>query len=424
MNTQILTAAHAAWSAGASARATRNRYKRYTYGDQWGDIVTDSRGRYMEESELLRRAGRKPLTNNLIRRLVKTVVGRYRNVCAENGRYSDEPGSLDAVNCLAELDARLLEEFLISGMAVQRIVRERRPYGRGVWVENVNPCHFFHNAFRDPRGHDLEMCGMLHSMSLAEVTSRFGGGDAARVRRLENIFASAADSALVSLTGNDSEFYTSADGRCRVIEVWTLDAVPSGKAGAYDFKWRCRWLSPSGDLLASYLSPWRHGSHPFVVKFYPLTDGEVHPFVEDVIDQQRYINRLIVLIDRIMGASAKGVLLFPAEQKMPDISWDDICRRWSSTDGVIPITGRSQFLPQQVTGSTSDVGAHKLLEIELKLFEDCSGVSDALLGRAASGNGGSALYESQIANATIALKDIYDTFSAFTAARDAKAAAL
>ena len=33
--------------------------------------------------------------------------------------------------------------------------------------------------------------------------------------------------------------------------------------------------------------------------------------VEDIIDQQRHINRLISLIDFIMGSSAKGVLLVP-----------------------------------------------------------------------------------------------------------------
>jgi hypothetical protein len=169
-------------------------------------------------------------------------------------------------------------------------------------------------------------------------------------------------------------------------------------------------------LLATYLSA--TGTHPFVVKYYPLTDGEVHPFVEDVIDQQRYINRLIVLIDRMMGASAKGVLLFPVDQKLPGYSWDEVCRRWSAADGVIPISGRSNTLPQQVTGNGADAGAHKLLEIELKLFEDVSGVSDALLGKTPSGNVGQSVYESQIANSTIALADIFDTFNAFTQQRD------
>jgi hypothetical protein len=261
------------------------------------------------------------------------------------------------------------------------------------------------------------MVGMLHDMSLHEVLARFGNNDRRRMEWLRGLYAS-VDPVMSVINGDDVDFYTARNGRCRVVEVWTLEAIETSlrRRTSIDFKWRCRWLSPSGDLLATYLSA--TGTHPFVVKYYPLTDGEVHPFVEDVIDQQRYINRLIVLIDRMMGASAKGVLLFPVDQKLPGYSWDDVCRRWSAADGVIPISGRSNTLPQQVTGNGADAGAHKLLEIELKLFEDVSGVSDALLGKTPSGNVGQSVYESQIANSTIALADIFDTFNAFTQQRD------
>jgi hypothetical protein len=418
MNKHILAAAHSAWSNASTLRERRLRFKRYTYGDQWGDIVTDGNGNNVREGDLIAHSGRQPLTNNLIRRLVKTIVGRYRNIVVEQRRYSSEADSVDARNALAELDSRLLEEFLISGCAVQRVVSEVRPFvGGGVWVDNVNPCNFFVNDFRDPRGHDVEMVGMLHDMSLHEVLARFGNNDRRRMEWLRGLYAS-VDPVMSVINGDDVDFYTARNGRCRVVEVWTLEAIETSlrRRTSIDFKWRCRWLSPSGDLLATYLSA--TGTHPFVVKYYPLTDGEVHPFVEDVIDQQRYINRLIVLIDRMMGASAKGVLLFPVDQKLPGYSWDDVCRRWSAADGVIPISGRSNTLPQQVTGNGADAGAHKLLEIELKLFEDVSGVSDALLGKTPSGNVGQSVYESQIANSTIALADIFDTFNAFTQQRD------
>jgi hypothetical protein len=125
-----------------------------------------------------------------------------------------------------------------------------------------------------------------------------------------------------------------------------------------------------------------------------------------------------VLIDRMMGSSAKGVLLFPVDQKVPGFTWDDVCQRWSAADGVIPITGRSSVMPQQVTSNGADAGAHNLLELELKLFEDVSGVGDALLGKTTSGNVGSALYDSQVANSTIALSDIFETFNSFTKQRD------
>jgi hypothetical protein len=421
MNKHLIAAAQSAWSSAAELRAKRLRYKRYTYGDQWGDIVSDGNGHHVREGDLVAQAGRQPLTNNLIRRLVKTIVGRYRNTTAENHRYNNTPGSVDERNALDELDSRLLEEFLISGCAIQRVVNEVRPsVGEGVWIDNVNPCNFFINDFRDPRGTDVEMVGMLHDMSLHEVLARFGNGDRRRMEWLRGLYGT-VDPLMAAITGDDIDFYVARNGRCRVVEMWTLEAIESGtrRRASIDFKWRCRWLTPSGDLLATYMSP--IGTHPFVVKYYPLTDGEVHPFVEDVIDQQRYINRLIVLIDRMMGASAKGVLLFPVDQKLPGFSWEEVCRRWSAADGVIPIAGRSTTLPQQVAGTGADAGAHKLLEIELKLFEDVSGVSDALMGKTVAGNVGNTVYQTQIANSTIALADIFDTFNAFTAKRDSLA---
>ena len=419
INAGLVTAAHNAWSALGELRKRRERFKRYTYGDQWGDLVTDDSGRPVREGDLLGRTGTPPMTNNLIRRLVKTIVGRYRSISAEQHRYDTAAGSADAFNDMAELDSRLLEEFLISGCAIQRVSRDVRPAGSGVWVDNVSPGTFFTGPFSDPRGSDVEMVGMLHSMSLAQLLSRFGGGSAASVRRLRNILAAEGEAMLASATlaGADADFFSTAtQGQYRVIEMWTLDAVTRPRTR---FEWHCRWLTPGGELLAAYRSPYGHGRHPFVFKFYPYVDGEVHPFVEDVIDQQRYINRLVVLIDKMMGSTAKGVLLFPVNERVPGFSWEEICRRWSSTDGVIPIMGHdSGVRPQQVTSAGADAGAHKLLELELKLFEDISGVSDALLGKSTGGSGGQGLYESQVSNSTIALADIFQTFASLTVRRD------
>lgn len=75
---KVLEAAHHAWVALASARERRRRYLRYTYGDQWSDVTRDRFGNLTTEGELFADGGRAPVTNNLIRRMVKAVVGRYR----------------------------------------------------------------------------------------------------------------------------------------------------------------------------------------------------------------------------------------------------------------------------------------------------------------------------------------------------------
>lgn len=416
-------AAYAAWAAGASLRARRRRYKRFTYGDQWSDMVELADGRLVREDRYVRQSGKQPMTNNLIRQLVKNIVGRYRTRCAEAGAYS-ALGEIAGANSLDELDSRMLEEFLISGCAVQRVWGGER-FGRaGVWVDNVDPESFFVGPFRDPRGWDIGLVGMLHDMTFPEMVNRFAGSDAARESELRSLFESCTRSVGVAAAGGSSGSFglSAVPGHCRVAEVWTLDARrEADDSPKRVFSWHCRWFAPDGRLLDEYDSPFAHASHPFAVKFYPLTDGEVHSFVEDVIDQQRSINRMVVLIDKIMATSAKGVLLFPQKQLLKDFSWQEVCRRWAQSDGVIPISGNGEYLPQQVVTNAGNSGAYQLLELQLKLFEETAGVGDALTGRSSGSTRGAELFEAQVKNATIALADIFDTFASFTALRNEKA---
>lgn len=130
LNIAMLAAARDAWMARAPLRRARARCKRFTYGDQWADPMPGNG--HVSEAELAVKSGRRPMTNNLIRQLVKTVVGRFRAMADEKKAYVAPPGSAVVRNQLAELDSRMLEEFLISGCAVQRVVSERRMQGTGV----------------------------------------------------------------------------------------------------------------------------------------------------------------------------------------------------------------------------------------------------------------------------------------------------
>lgn len=466
----ILEAAFNAWQRMAPLRQRRSRYCRFTYGDQWSDPASETSGKAATEGQEAIDAGCKPLTNNLIRRLVKTVVGRFRMERAENAgsRGDIDPGNL---NHLDELDARTLEEFLISGMAVHRVCRERRMGGPGPWVDIIPPDRFFVNAFTDPRGCDLELAGCLLDMSIAEVIMRFSGNSARRAAQLRKLYAAEvpADSLFVSHSGADTgvSFHHAPEGRCRVIEVWTLESrerlrchdpleatfgfIPLGdaprlrkinagrrKAGLpkvesrWEFTtvWHCRYLTPGGELLDSFDSPLADGSLPYSIKMYPLVGGEVHSLVEDVIDQQKYVNRLITLMDHIMGVSAKGTLLFPIECLPRDnsrrLSPEEAQRRqlekfgrlWAAPGAVIPYHPYDGSEPHQVSTPAADIGAMDMLRTQIQLFEDISGVNSALMGKDISGAVGAQRYESEIRNSAISILDLMETFADFTARRD------
>ncbi|MBD5244064.1 MAG: hypothetical protein HDS57_01160 [Barnesiella sp.] len=454
MQSSPLEIALSAWQSTAPFRANRQRYKRYTYGRQWDDIITSPDGVALTEGAYAEKCGHRPLTNNLIRQMVKTVIGLWRRDMAPSHGGTDT--AIARRNHLDELDARTLEEFLISGCAVQRVVTERRVGGTGVWVDPVSPSRFFFSPATDPRGCDMEVVGMAHDMSMREAMVRFGGEDGSRRKRVERIY-SGVDSRLfasVDMQSVAASLLSAPAGRCRAIELWTLESrhmircydpvewggflLPASAAPRIEkenrsraeeariafrefdtVRWHCRWLAPTGELLDSYDSPWPHGGHPFAVKLYPMTDGEIHPFVEDVIDQQRTINRLITMLDTMLGVSAKGALLFPLRALPPGYRLPDIAAAWSIPGAVIPFdTADTNLRPMQVSGSSGDCGAASLLSMEMKLFEQISGVNGAIQGREVTANTSAALFDARTRNATTALIDLLESFDSFVEERN------
>ncbi|MDE6629022.1 MAG: hypothetical protein K2K36_06590 [Muribaculaceae bacterium] len=468
----VLESARQAWIRMAPLRQKRARFLRYTYGDQWSDPVTDRDGNTVTERAQLTLGGRQPLTNNLIRRMVKAVVGRYRMGAEENrtgasGSQSAAPDPMErlrALNRLDEVDARTLEEFLISGIAVHRVCAERRACGSGVWIDNVSPDRFFINAVTDPRCTDMELVGTLHDMSLPEVLMRFSRGDrrrAERIRQLYGAIAGASAAALGASSTLHTGFAHAPHGRCRVVEAWTLEcreilrchdpllatyseAEPAREQEIarenrrrrrealprIDVKWEavtswvCRMMAPDGSLLDEFRSPLPDGRPPFAVKMYPLVDGDVHSLVEDVIDQQRHVNRLITLMDHMMGTAAKGVLLFPRDCKLPGTTWKQMAAMWADPGGIIPYQPSKLSEPHQVVTPMADIGARDMLRTQIQLFEDVSGVTDTLMGKTVSGAIGVDRYNTELRNASVAVADLLRTYADFIACRDSIALTL
>ena len=183
---RVLQAAYKAWQSAGAFRRERSRNKAFTYGRQWEDTTTDENGNTVTERQQLQNRGCNAITNNLIRQMVKAVIGRFRSSRVDE--KCDETVQRVYDNCrLHELDSRALEEFLISGCAVQRVDLEQRLLDSVARVENVNLSHFFINKCLDCRGWDEEIVGQLHDLSLAELVRRVSGGSrshAEAVRRL------------------------------------------------------------------------------------------------------------------------------------------------------------------------------------------------------------------------------------------------
>lgn len=468
---RLLSEAMGCWNAMAGFRKERERNKRYTYGRQWDDMIVAD-GIRMTEEDYIKMQGSVPLKNNLIRRMVRNVLGVYRSNLAmprcqalsvESGGMAEAGNALLEVsereNSLEELYARTMEEFLISGLAVHRKWFGKRGGAEGCLTDYVNPDKFFIDTrASDFRGTDVGILGELHDMDFSTLCSGFAG-DAEEYDRLAYIYRGASDNATMGRMwmefgadrGDVAGFLTPRPGECRVVEIWRrehraryrchdpksgtlfrIDAndyqrlvtdVNAGRERADDHiraewmmeeVWRYYFIAPTGDILKEGDTPYRHGGHPYVFKAYPFIDGEIHSFVNDVIDQQRHTNRLITLYDWVMRASAKGVLLFP-ESAMPD-GWDinDVADEWSRFNGVMMIkTKEGVPLPQQVSSNATNIGISELLNIQLQMFEDVSGVTGALKGKLDGVNMSGTLYSQQTNNAMNNLSDLLATYRSF-----------
>lgn len=430
--TDLLMRAKRCWDALAPFREERARCKRFTYGDQWGDLMPTPTG-MMREDTFIRSQGNLPLKNNLIRRLVRNVLGVFRNswtmpVCRpRDAAEAVQAGVMQRLlesnletNRLEELYARTLEEFLISGMAVHRKWFGQRGGSADCWTDSVSPeCFFTDGISRDFRGWDRTMAGEIHDMSFDELCASFAASENER-RRLRDLYADAVDAdgsmtlcSVGATNCSNIDFLLPCEpGRCPVIEVWTREFVTVRRVTKE--QWFFHFLTPTGEVLGSGKSPYRHGRHPYVIKAYPFIDGEIHSFVSDIIDQQKFTNRLISMYDWILRASAKGVLLFP-EEALPDgIDIADIAREWSRFNGVIIFSPKPGTpLPQQVSSKCSDIGITELLNIQMKMMEDISGVNGALQGKLDNASMSGTLYSQQTRNSMIALADLLRSYADF-----------
>lgn len=464
-------------------RRDRLRCKRYNFGDQWGDVICVD-GKKMTEEEYIKSQGNIPLKTNLIRRLVRNVVGVYRGedtepVCIARDREEQQQAETMTValqynmqlNRMREMYARTLEEYLIGGLVAHKKRYCWRNDKMDCWTDYVQPDNLILDSnMRDIRGWDCTFIGEIHDVSYGEMCEQLAKSPDDYVRLAEIYKAARNQNGLVTYWNEfgysrdhvDTDFLIPKDeSRCRIIEVWRKESKPRYRCRDYnsgelykidvedydtmvaqvnasrlqrgleagmeaediplinaewfiDSYWYYYILSPFGDIIDEGESPYEHKSHPYVFKAYPFLDGEIHSFVADVIDQQRYTNRLIVMQDFIIRASAKGALLVP-EDCLKGQDPREFADSWARFNGVIVYTpSKSGVVPQQVSANSTNIGLHEMLSLQLKFFEDISGVNAALQGKASFAGESGNHAELMAQNASVSLIDILQSFQEFT----------
>lgn len=374
-------------------------------------------------------------------------------------------------NMMPDLLVSEMEEMLYGGMSV---VMEEWTTINGVedaYTFVIEPSHFyFESAGIDPLHRDVELIGHFEDYSLGALAARFARSKY-DYKQLEYIYAPyIAHQQSILPNGQQTDklkdpYWDVSDrDMCRVYHVWTKEhklryrckdimdfdqplyriepeqlplvtaenearlaqAEAAGMARedvplieytpVFDTYWHYQALAPGGLILEEYDSPYEHGSHPYTFKIYEYVNGDVIPYMSPVIDQQRYINRLVTLFDIVIQASAKGITMIPKSCVPNNMSEAEFARSIRETGNFIfydDKEGRSMNKPEVVVSNTNMTGITDMLQLQLGFIPDITSVSEALQGKTAKSGTSASRYAMESQNSTTSVSALLLKFGTF-----------
>lgn len=381
---------------------------------------------------------------------------------------------------MQDLLNHLIKDYLQGGqMFVRESWEDRELEMPDAWTDAMEPDHMFFECGSDPRHNDVCLIGCLHDVSKEDLYQKFARSEyGLTVNDLNSIFdIHDVDDSSYGYEFNEEKalenlsFDYTNKGRhyVRVIEAWTTETKPRLQCfdpiaknmnnawfrvnledtaminkliqenekrkkqydeygvpeedRAYitsedlsDKYWYYTFMAPDGTVLCRGESPYDFKSHPYTMKLYPFINGEIHPFMTNVIDQQRYINRLIVMNDMSIRSSFKGFKMIPTTVlggRTPEQFMEEAIEY----DGWIFYTPKRTMpnvKPEIITSNAVNIGTNELLQIELNLIREVTNVSGALQGKTPSAGTSAARYAQESQNATTSLYTILSDMEIFT----------
>lgn len=371
------------------------------------------------------------------------------------------------LNEVTTLGVNAVEAFLSCGYIVGKVRyahwnTKNRTDGK-IDLVDINRV-FWNQDAEDPRWTDIRRIGEIHDMTLDELVTNYAHNRADE-KVLREIYKDWDEKveALGQTSGNilrDLQFYTGNNaGKCRVYEIWEKRGrwvtyihdyltgeeayVENAKDGdfeainnerlrqamlaglapedakliyykdVYEQYWYVSFLTPQGYSIKEMETPYHHQESPYVIGSMPKINGVVKPVFNDLIDMQRQINRLITMLDFIIGTSAKGLLMIP-EECLGDYTLDEFKNQYVKTNGVVLISkSAGDKLPKQLSVNATNVGAWEFLNFYLQQITQISGLSGAIQGQIAGKGKSGVLYAQEAQNSQINFTLLFDCYNKF-----------
>lgn len=365
-------------------------------------------------------------------------------------------------------------QMIVGGTSIVKEVWAEQDGIDDSYTYKVDLGHAFWEAEgTDPRHWDISMIGEFRDYTIGELAATFAESEYDYNQLLEIYKPYLNQLATIHKTRNDysegSWNYPMTTNLCRVYEIWTKEHKPGirckdimnteqplyhidprdlpniqaenerrialgreqgiadddiplieykGKGLGYKIYeyWHYWALTPDGRILVDYDSPFEHGSHPYTIKMHLYVNGRTTPFISCIIDQQRYINRLITLNDLLINSSIKSLKMIPIDLIPKGMSQREFARQAVELDGWVfyePQNRMTNAEPKVITQNAINIGIHELLQVQLSSINDITNVHGALQGKAPNAGTSAQLYLMESQNATTSIATLLNKFSRF-----------
>ncbi len=326
-------------------------------------------------------------------------------------------------------------------------------------VEFVNSNRiFFNQDTESPLMDDIVRIGEIHDYSMNDILRNFAK-DKADEARLKELYTSWHSDLALLRNSRDNlrslDFYGALNlDKCRVIEVWEkkgrwciyahdyadgtetvytdtpqsyFDTINEERLSLaesigiesesvpliyteprYEDYWNVKFLTPTAVCLQETETPYKHQGHPYTIASTPRIDGKSKPVFSDLLGMQRQINRLVTMLDFMLAASAKGVLIL-TEDMLGNMSLEQIKGEYVKTNGVIVLSAAAAGkMPQELVSRGASAGAWEMLSFYTQQISQISGLSGAIQGQVAGSNTPASLYAQQAQNSMLNFVVVFD----------------
>lgn len=184
-----------------------------------------------------------------------------------------------------------------------------------------------------------------------------------------------------------------------------------------DKYWQYTFMAPDGRILCTGETPYDFKSHPFSLSLFPYVNGEVHPFMSFFRDQQRYINRMVTVGDSAINSAAKGMTFLPLSLKPDGMTEEEYANQKSRFNAVYVYDDRKGVRtgakPEFYTHSAFNIGQTEMLQLQLNMIHEVSGVSGAVQGKTPTSGTSAARYAQEAQNSTTTIYPLVKKFTSF-----------